>query len=83
MAAVKFSKGSDEWMMFTDFWQLCQKHWKVEQTDKYWEDAITDSNDFMEKYKSVPLSRRLATAFLNTQEELYRIEIRRNEYDGE
>lgn len=35
MSAVKFSKGSEEWMMFTDFWQLCQKHWEVELTDEY------------------------------------------------
>ncbi len=74
MAAVKFNKGSEQWMLFMDFWQLCQKHWKVEQTDKYWENVIADSNSFAEKYKSIPLARNIALAFLNTQEEIYRRE---------
>ena len=35
MASVKFSKGSEEWQMFIDYWNLCQKHWQVESTDEY------------------------------------------------
>lgn len=72
MSAVKFSKGSEEWMMFTDFWQLCQKHWKVELTDKYWEDLISDADSFYAKYKMIPLARRMINAFLNVKEEEYR-----------
>jgi sulfur relay (sulfurtransferase) DsrC/TusE family protein len=80
MSAVKFNKGSEEWMMFTDFWQLCQKHWEVELTDEYWEKLIDDANTFYEKYKEIPLARRMINAFLNTQEEIYREEIK---HDGE
>ena len=76
MAAVRFSKGSEEWLLFMDFWQLCQKHWKVELTDKYWEKLIDDANTFYEKYKEIPLARRMINAFLNTQEEIYREEIK-------
>ena len=72
MSAVKFSKGSEEWMMFTDFWQLCQKHWEVELTDKYWEDLISDSDSFYAKYKMIPLARRMINSFLNVKEEEYR-----------
>lgn len=83
MAAVKFSKGSEEWMMFTDFWQLCQKHWEVELTDEYWEQLIRkDATDFEIKYKSIPLARNMIKAFLDTQEEIYREKIRRNKHDG-
>lgn len=75
MAAVKFSKGSDEWLMFMDFWNLCQKYWKVEFTDEYWEQLIRkDATDFEKKYKSIPLARHMIMAFLNTQEEIYRKE---------
>ena len=72
MAAVKFSKGSEEWMMFTDFWQLCQKHWEVELTDRYWDDLISDANDIYAKYSKIPLARRMINAFLNVKEEEYR-----------
>ena len=72
MAAVKFSKGSEEWIMFTDFWQLCQKHWEVELTDKYWEDLIADADSFYAKYKMIPLALRMINAFLNVKEEEYR-----------
>lgn len=72
MSVVKFSKGSEEWMMFTDFWQLCQKHWEVELTDEYWEQLIRkDATDFEIKYKSIPLARNMIKAFLDTQEEEY------------
>ena len=72
MSAVKFNKGSEEWMMFTDFWQLCQKHWEVELTDEYWEQLIRkDATDFEIKYKSIPLARNMIKAFLDTQEEEY------------
>ena len=72
MAAVKFSKGSEEWMMFTDFWKLCQKHWEVELTDEYWEQLIRkDATEFEQKYKSIPLARNMIKAFLDTQEEEY------------
>ena len=72
MAAVKFNKGSEEWMMFTDFWQLCQKHWEVELTDRYWDDLISDANDIYAKYSKIPLARRMINAFLNVKEEEYR-----------
>lgn len=80
MSEKRITKGSEEWMMFTDFWQLCQKHWKVELTDEYWEKLIDDANTFYEKYKEIPLARRMINAFLNTQEEIYREEIK---HDGE
>jgi hypothetical protein len=83
MSAVKFNKGSEEWMMFTDFWQLCQKHWEVELTDEYWEQLIRkDATEFERKYKSIPLARNMIKAFLDTQEEIYRKKIRRNKHDG-
>lgn len=47
MASKKFAKGSDEWMMFMDFWNLCQKFWISEDTDEYYEQLIKENNFFL------------------------------------
>lgn len=72
MASKKFNKGSEEWMMFMDFWNLCQKYWIVEDTDEYWEGVIRSANDFQKKYNHILLSRRLALAFVDALEDVFR-----------
>jgi hypothetical protein len=72
MASAKFNKGSEEWLMFMDFWNLCQKHWQVENKDKYWEQLTNDANEFYEKYKEITLCRKLTMAFVDTQEVVYK-----------
>lgn len=67
MASVKFSKGTEEWLMFMDFWNLCQKYWQVEETDEYWDNIIADASEFSEKYKSIPLAIKISVAFLESQ----------------
>ena len=64
MASKKFAKGSDEWMMFMDFWNLCQKFWISEDADEYYEQLIKENNFFYEKYKHLKLSKEIASAFL-------------------
>ena len=72
MAAVKFDKGSEEWMMFMDFWKLCQKHWEPEDNDRYWDNLIKDCDDFFKKYKEIPMSRNLACALSESLEKEYK-----------
>lgn len=69
MASEKFERGSEEWMMFTDFWNLCQKYWLVENTDEYWDSLVNSAREFYEKYKNIHLSENLAIALLNSQDE--------------
>lgn len=69
MAAVKFLKGSEEWMMFMDFWKLCQDHWKPERNDAYWERVTSETTQFFDKYKDFPLAKRLAESLVDTLEE--------------
>lgn len=64
----KFSKQSEEWTMFTDFWALCQKIWIPEKTDEYWEQAKTLADEFIRKHKS-QFARALANALLKDIEE--------------
>ena len=50
MAEVKFTKGSEEWQMFMDYWGLCQKYWKPEPADEYWEALVVEMDVFYKKY---------------------------------
>lgn len=56
-----FGKGSEEWQMFTDYWKLCQGLWNPEQTDKYWEEVIRQTDLFYKKYKT-PFAKGLVVA---------------------
>ena len=67
MAEVKFTKGSEEWQMFMDQWALCQKYWKPENKDSYWESLINDTDVFYKKYKT-DFSRALALELVNEAE---------------
>ena len=72
MASVKFDKGSEEWLMFMDYWNLCQKYWQVESNEEYWDKVIEEGNIFCEKYKFTPLSNKLIFAFIEKLEEEYK-----------
>ena len=67
MAEKKFSKGSEEWQMFMDYWALCQKYWEPEDNDEYWDSLITETDVFYDKYKT-DFSRSLAMALVNETE---------------
>ena len=48
----KFAKGSSEWMMFMDYWALCQKYWEPDDNDDYWESVVKETDVFYRKYNS-------------------------------
>lgn len=58
MGAQKFEKGSEEWQMFMDYWELCQKHWIPDDTDEYWQGLIDGINAFYKKHNT-PFARGL------------------------
>lgn len=64
----KFDKQSKEWVMFTDFWKLCQKVWIPDDSDSYWEEVIDLADEFIKKHPS-RFARRLANALLDDLEE--------------
>lgn len=74
MAEVKFPKGSDEWLLFQDFWKMCQKNWGIEDSDEYWKRVLDDAESFSQKYEHIPLAKEIALAFLWAQEKKYKIE---------
>lgn len=65
MAEAKFSKGSEEWVLFMDFWTMCQKHWLPEENDAFWERAINDANNFCKNNGDCIFARKIAMAFLD------------------
>ena len=69
MAVKAFEKGSQEWMMFAEYWELCHKHWIIKDKDEYWDAVIRDMAVFSKKYQKEPLARKLALAFLTSLEE--------------
>lgn len=69
MASKKFQKGFEEWLMFMDYWQLCQRFWEPEEQDEYWDDVAKETNLFYEKYNHVGLAEHITLALLDYLEE--------------
>lgn len=67
MAQQRFEQGSEEWMMFTEYWSLCQQVWKTEDSDEYWQEVYDKCKSFGEKYKGVcgEFSKSLALSLLD------------------
>jgi len=69
MASCRFGKESEEFSMFADYWNICQKFWVPECSDEYWEDLIAELNEFEKKYCKISLARKLANALLSDLEQ--------------
>ena len=65
MAVKKFLKGSEEWMMFMDFWKLCQDFWEPEDNEDYWKNSSESIMSFARKYESMIFARIIALAFMD------------------
>ena len=63
----KFAKGSSEWMMFMDYWALCQKYWYPDDNDDYWESVVKETDVFYRKYNS-EFAKSLALTLVNELE---------------
>ena len=40
LAEKRFGKGTEEWQMFKDFWDLCQKYYEPEEKSEDWNSLI-------------------------------------------
>ena len=63
----KFAKGSEEWLMFMDYWALCQKYWEPDDNDDYWESVVKETDVFYRKYNS-EFAKSLALTLVNELE---------------
>lgn len=69
----QFRKGTEEFLMFADFYELCKRFWIPEDTDEYWEELICASKEFYRKYGSA-YAKHLAIGLINALEEVKRKE---------
>lgn len=72
MASIKFEKTDKEWLLFTEFWKLCQKYWVPENDDSYWDDVIDDTTKFINKYNDCKLAEHIGIAFINYLDSIYK-----------
>ena len=64
---MSLEKGTEEWIMFGDFFNLCKKYWNPNDSDEYWSDILIDSQLFYDKFKSYPMAKHMANALWNAQ----------------
>lgn len=72
MAEKRFGKGSEEWTMFTDYWQFVQKYYIPEPQDAWWEELISEADKLARKYGNTQYIRDLIFAHTNDVERRFR-----------
>lgn len=66
MAEQRFVKGTEEYVMFNDFWKLCQSFWIPEDTDEYREKLYKACQNFSQTHGA--FLAPLAIGFYNSME---------------
>ena len=66
MAEQRFVKGTEEYVMFNDFWKLCQSFWVPEDTDEYWQKLHDAAKEFG---KHSRFARFLALVYISEMEQ--------------
>ena len=72
MSEKKFIKGSEEWIIFMDFWEISQKYWNVEGTDEYWRTFISDVDKMCEKHNNNFFVKKILFALMDYLEYKYK-----------
>lgn len=65
MGEVRFLKGTEKWIMFMEFWNLCQKYWIPEREDSWWNEALGEIEAFQKRNGSTVFVRGLGMALIN------------------
>lgn len=69
---MALEKGTEEWVFWSEFFQLCKKYWDVSKSEEYWDGLMRESNELYEKHKTI-FSSKMIFAFIETQEERYKM----------
>ena len=65
MAEQRFVKGTEEYMLFNDFWKLCQSFWIPEDDDMYWKKLHDAAFEFGQHSE---FAKMLALAYISEME---------------
>ena len=68
MASKKLPRGTPEFEMFGEFYNLVQEFYEVENTDEYWDGLIDKIGKLLDKYGRDNLARYLCRGFADYQE---------------
>lgn len=63
MAEQRFAEGTEERVMFNDFWKLCQRFWIPEDTDEYWKKLKCEQERFKRDCGSIPMTRGFSSVY--------------------
>lgn len=69
MAEQRFVKGTEEYVLFNDYWKLCQSFWIPEDDDMYWEKLHNAAIQFG---KHSEFAKMLALAYLSEMERKFK-----------
>ena len=75
MARKEFKRGSEEFELFRDFWELFKDNFIVENTEVYFEKVTGDAQRFYQKHKN-PFARDLSIALVSEIERRYNNEFK-------
>lgn len=67
MGGIKLQKGTEEFEMFRDYWEMLEENWGVEDSEVYWNKVIEDTDAFYRKYKT-EFSKELTLALITELE---------------
>ena len=67
---MALEKGTEEWMFWSDFFQMCKEYWNVRDNEDYWNELSKAVSNLYEKYKT-PYASRLGIAFIDAQNDRY------------
>ena len=60
----KIEKGTEEFVMFSDFYKIIQDYYIVENNDKFFDEVKEKMDEFLKKYQNIPIAKHLAIAIL-------------------
>lgn len=68
---MALEKGTEEWMFWSDLFQLCKKYWDVKADDEYFVKLVSEAHELYNKYKTA-FALRMIFSFIDTQEDKLR-----------
>ena len=71
---MALEKGTEEWMFWSEFFQLCKKHWEVSGNDEYWDKLAKESGELYDKYQTI-FAKHMLLGFSDAQNETYQTKI--------
>ena len=68
----RFGKGTEEFTMFTDYWQFVQKYYIPEPQDEWWEEFIKAGDNLIKKYGKTEYIKALVMAHASEVERRFK-----------